>query len=32
VWLGMFADWIVRNILFRKRMRGTAWTRHRVLG
>ncbi len=31
VWLGMFADWIVRNILFRKRMRGTAWTRHRVL-
>jgi putative MATE family efflux protein len=32
VWMGMFADWIVRNILFRKRMRGTAWTRHRVLG
>lgn len=32
VWLGMFADWIVRNILFRKRMRGTAWTRHRLLG
>lgn len=31
VWLGMFADWIVRNILFRKRMRGTAWTRHRLL-
>jgi putative MATE family efflux protein len=31
VWGGMFADWIVRNILFRKRMRGTAWTRHRVL-
>lgn len=32
VWLGMFADWIVRNILFRKRMRSTEWTRHRVLG
>lgn len=31
VWLGMFADWIVRNILFRKRMRGSAWTRHRLL-
>jgi putative MATE family efflux protein len=31
VWLGMFADWIVRNLLFRKRMRGTAWTRHRLL-
>lgn len=31
VWLGMFADWIVRNMLFRKRLRGTAWTRHRLL-
>jgi len=31
VWLGMFGDWVVRNLLFRKRMRGTAWTRHRLL-
>jgi len=31
VWLGMFGDWVVRGVLFRKRMRGTAWTRHRLL-
>jgi putative MATE family efflux protein len=32
VWAGMFGDWVVRNWLFRRRMRGTAWTRHRLLG
>lgn len=31
VWLGMFGDWLVRNQLFRRRLRGTAWTRHRLL-
>lgn len=31
VWMGMFGDWVVRNVLFRRRMRGTAWTRHRLL-
>jgi len=32
VWLGMFADWVVRGWLFRKRLRGSAWMRHRLLG
>ena len=32
VWLGMFGDWVVRGWLFRKRLRGSAWTRHRLLG
>lgn len=31
VWLGMFGDWVVRGWLFRKRLRGQAWTRHRLL-
>lgn len=31
VWLGMFGDWLLRNSLFRRRLRGTAWTRHRLL-
>jgi putative MATE family efflux protein len=26
VWLGMFADWLVRGWLFRKRVKGLAWT------
>ncbi|MBX3619421.1 MAG: MATE family efflux transporter [Rhizobacter sp.] len=32
VWLGMFGDWLVRNWLFRRRMRGSAWLHHRLLG
>lgn len=31
VWLGMFGDWLVRHTLFRQRLRGNAWTRHRLL-
>jgi Na+-driven multidrug efflux pump len=30
VWLGMFADWLVRGALFWRRARGLRWTRHRV--
>ncbi len=32
VWMGMFSDWVVRGILFRKRLRSPHWTRHRLLG
>ena len=32
VWLGMFSDWVVRGIFFRKRLRSPHWTRHRLLG
>jgi putative MATE family efflux protein len=32
VWLGMFGDWVVRGVLFRKRLRSPAWSQHRLLG
>ena len=31
VWLGMFADWLVRGALFWRRARGNRWLRHRLL-
>ncbi|WP_119157375.1 MATE family efflux transporter [Caldimonas tepidiphila] len=32
IWFGMFADWVVRGLLFWRRARGDRWTRHSLLG